>query len=1341
MKTRVCRRLAFAAIVWSAFGGAAQAQVNVTTYHNDNARTGQFTQETVLTPANVNSNKFGKMFTTAVDGWVYAQPLYLAGVSIGGSTHNVLYVATDHDTLYAIDADNGTVYWHFSLVPTGGSTVDSINDLANCTDAVPEVGITGTPVIDASTGTIYLVVKSKVGTKFYQYLHAIDVSTAAEKFGGPVNIQGSVPGTASDGNGTTLSFSPRNENQRAALLLENGHVVIGWSSHCDILTWHGWVMSYNANTLKQEGVYNTSPNGSSNGVWMSGGGLAADAGGNIYFVTGNGTWNGTTDLGDSIIKLGAPSGGSFPVVDYFTPFNQASLANTDEDLASGGVVLLPTLPNGQQLLAQMAKEGKIYLVDRNNMGKYCINQTPACTNSDTNIVQEVPNATIGVWGSPAYWNGYVYWGAASDWTGAPDNLKAFSFNANNSGLLSTTPTSKSSNTFGFSAPVPSISANGTTGGIAWGLDNSTFDSPCSGGSNCQVLYAYDATNLGTMLYNSSQAANLRDVPGGGAVKFATPIIANGKVYFGSQYAVSGFGIIPPVTATVGMSPAPGNYTTTQSVTLSDSTAGAQIYYTTNNTTPTTSSTAYNNTPLQVSATTTINAIAAAPGYANSALASGTYTIGPPATTTSVSLATAANLYGVGTNGATVPGLGIDGGGYAYSATLLGTTATWSGVSFTFGAAGALDAVSNATITLPAGNFAKLSMLATGVDGNQPNQAFIVTYTDGTTSTFTQSLSDWFTPQNYAGESKVLTEAYRLAPNGSTDNRTFYLYGYTFALNAAKTVKSLTLPKNTNVVVLAVTLQTGAGVPTTATVGMSPAPGNYTTTQSVTLSDSTAGAQIYYTTNNTTPTTSSTAYNNTPLQVSATTTINAIAAAPGYANSALASGTYTIGPPATTTSVSLATAANLYGVGTNGATVPGLGIDGGGYAYSATLLGTTATWSGVSFTFGAAGALDAVSNATITLPAGNFAKLSMLATGVDGNQPNQAFIVTYTDGTTSTFTQSLSDWFTPQNYAGESKVLTEAYRLAPNGSTDNRTFYLYGYTFALNAAKTVKSLTLPKNTNVVVLAVTLQTGAGVPTTATVGMSPAPGNYTTTQSVTLSDSTAGAQIYYTTNNTTPTTSSTAYNNTPLQVSATTTINAIAAAPGYANSALASGTYTIGPPATTTSVSLATAANLYGVGTNGATVPGLGIDGGGYAYSATLLGTTATWSGVSFTFGAAGALDAVSNATITLPAGNFAKLSMLATGVDGNQPNQAFIVTYTDGTTSTFTQSLSDWFTPQNYAGESKVLTEAYRLAPNGSTDNRTFYLYGYTFALNAAKTVKSLTLPKNTNVVVLALTLSP
>ena len=1327
MKIRIRHFGAVAALVCCVFSALAQGQVNVTTYHNDNSRTGGYTQETVLTPANVSGGQFGKVFTTPVDGWVYAQPLYMSNVSIGGSTHNVLYVATENDTLYALDAATGTIYWHYSLIPANGIPVSSSADL-NCTDLVPEIGVTGTPVIDATTGTIYLVAKSKVGATFYQYLHAIDLSTGAEKFGGPVNIQATFPGTAGDGNGTTLTFNTMLQNQRAALLLENGHVVIGWGSHCDNNPWHGWVMSYSASTLAQEAAYNTSPDGYGNGVWMAGNGLAADPSGNIYFATGNGTWNGTTDIGDSIVKLGPPSGGVFPVVDYFTPYNQASLEANDQDMASGGIVLLPALSSGVQLIAEMSKPGEMYLVNRNNMGKYCVNATPACTNTNSQIVQDVPNFTIGIWGSPAYWNGYVYWGSAN-WSGVQDNLQAFSVNANGSGKLSTTATSKTSLTFSVPAPSPSISANGVTNGILWALDNSSFKNSCVGGNNCQILYAYDATDLGTLLYSSAQAQNARDVPGG-AVKYVVPIIANGKVYFGSQSAVSGYGLI---TTPVMLSPTPGSFTSAQSVKLTDATAGAVIYYTTDGTPPTTNSPIYS-TPIQVNATTSINAIAVAPSYAPSAAVGGTYFIGA---SSSVSLSSAANVDGIANSGAAVPGKGLDGGGYAYSSALLGTSLTWAGVSFTFGTPETLDAVSNATLTLPAGSYSTLYMLATGVNGNQANQSFIVTYTDGTTTTFTQSLSDWFTPQSYAGESIAQTEAYRINPNGTLDQRTFYLYGYSFALNNTKTVKSLTLPKNANVVVLGVTLQATTTVPTTAPVTFTPGPGSFTSAQSVQLTDTTPGAVIYYTTNGSPATTNSSVYS-TALNVSATTTINAIATAPNYATSAPTSGTYTIGTT-TATNVSLAAVANIYGIAVNGASVPGTGLDGSGNAYSSALLGTTLTWSGVSFALGTPETLDAVSNTTVTLPAGTFAKLYMLATGVNGNQANQSFIVTYTDGTTTAFTQSLSDWFTPQGYAGESTAQSGAYRVTPNGTSGAGPFNVYGYTFALNSAKTVKSLALPKNANVVVLALNLQTGTTVPTTAPVTFTPAPGAFTTAQTVKLTDTTPGAFIYYTTNGSPPTTNSSVYS-TALTVSTTTTINAIAVAPGYSTSALAGGTYTMGTT-TATNVNLAGVANVYGIAINGATVPGAGLDGGGYAYSATLLGSSLSWSGIGFALGAAQALDAVSGATVTLPAGTFSKLYMLATGLNGNQTSQAFIVTYTDGTTSTLTQSLSDWFTPQNYAGEATAQTESYRVSPNGTLDQRTFYLYGYSFALNNAKTVKSLTLPSNANVVVLAATLTP
>ena len=1060
-----------AMVLCSVLPGSLHAQVNVTTYHNDNARTGQNTQEIILTPLNVNSTQFGKLFTVAVDGYVNAQPLYVANLPIRGGTHNVLYVVTERDSLYAIDADNGTVYWNISLIPAGGTTVSSATD-TKCGDILPELGITGTPVIDINTGTLYLVAVSKVNGTVVQFLHAIDIQSSAEKFGGPVSIQASAPGTAEDGNGTTVTFRPLSENQRAALLLDNGHVVIAWSSHCDVDPWHGWVMSYAAATLAQEGVFNPSANGRANGVWMSGGGMAADANGNIFVVTGNGSWNGTTDFGDSIVKLGPPSAGAFPIVDYFTPYNQSMLSTNDTDVASGGLVLLPALGSGKQLLTQMGKEGKIYVLDQNNMGKTCVTQVPACSNGDPQIVQEIRNATVGVWGSPAYWNGTVYWAGGSDDTGATDTLKAFSFNANGSGLLSTTPTSKSAKAFGFSAPIPSISANGATGGILWGLDDSAYRSTCKAGINCQVLYAYDASNLANMLYNSAQAANNRDVPGS-AVKFATPIIANGKVYVGSQYAVSAYGILSTFLPGPTFGPPAGSFNSSQTVTLSDAVATAAIHFTLDGTTPSASSAVYSG-PLQIAQTTTIRAIAVANGRADSAVSTATYTITPQSTNPAVDvdLSAVSNVYAIFANGSPVTHGGMDTYGYAYSQNLLGTSVAWSGTTFGLGGAGVPSAVDSTVLALPAGNFSTIQFLGAAVHGNHVRQVFVVTYTDGTTDSFTQSMSDWTAPQHYPGESIAAT-TYRVTPQGTTLNGSVYVYGYSFPINSAKTVKTLTPPHNRDIVVLAVALSPAAGTPPTSPAPtFSPPAGSFNSSQAVTLSDAVATAAIHFTTDGTTPSASSAVYSG-PLQIAQTTTIQAIAVANGYANSAVSTATYTITPQSTNPAVNvdLSTVSNVYAIFANGAAVTNGGMDTYGYAYSQNLLGTSVVWSGTTFGLGGAGVPSAVDSTILALPAGNFATIQFLGAAIR-NHVRQVFVVTYTDGTTDSFTQSMSDWAGPQQYAGESIASTMPYRVTPQGTKLNGSVYLYRYSFPINSAKTVKTLTPPHNRDIVLLSIVL-----------------------------------------------------------------------------------------------------------------------------------------------------------------------------------------------------------------------------------------------------------------------------
>jgi hypothetical protein len=513
---------------------ASLGQVSIATYHNDNSRTGQNLQETTLTTANVNKTSFGRLFYYPVKGYVYAQPLYLQSVTIPGKgVHNVVFVATEQDMVYAFDADsnagsNATPLWVANFTnPAKGITAVSSTQIG-CSDLVPVIGITSTPVIDTTTNTIYVLAKTKEKGQFIQRLHALDVTTGAEKFGGPKVIQAQVKGSG-DG-GTTVTFDPGTQAQRPGLLLQNGQVVIGWASHCDNGSYHGWIMAYDAHTLAQVGVWNATPNGVEGGVWQSGGGLAGDANFNTYFATGNGTFDvgpnggGGVDYGDSIVKLAPPSGGSFTVADYFTPFDQASLDIDDIDLGSGGVMLLPDQPAGSphlHLLAQSGKEGTLYLVNRDSMGKYNPNS------NDSQIVQNIPGANGGMWSSPAWWNNTLYIG------GQFDNLKAFSFDVT-TGKFNPSPISATATSYGFPPATPSISANGNSNAILWAIQTEGYSL-----RRPEILHAYDATNLAKELFNSTQGGGNG---AGGAVKFAVPTIANGKVYVGAVGRLNVYGL-------------------------------------------------------------------------------------------------------------------------------------------------------------------------------------------------------------------------------------------------------------------------------------------------------------------------------------------------------------------------------------------------------------------------------------------------------------------------------------------------------------------------------------------------------------------------------------------------------------------------------------------------------------------------------------------------------------------------------------------------------------------------------------------------------------------------------
>ena len=503
----------------------ASGQPSVLTYHNDNGRTGQMLSETVLQPANVNTTSFGRLTTLSVDGKVDAQPLYVPNVNITGNRHNVLVVATEHDSLYAFDADTGAMLWQVSLLGSRETT----SDTRSCGQVTPEIGITSTPAIDPQAGphgAIYAVAMSKDSSgNYYQRLHAVDLATGGELFGGPVSIQATYPGVGDNSSGEVVTFDPKQYKERAALLLLNGIVYTSWSSHCDIRPYTSWVIGYNQSTLQRQSVLNLTPNGNDGAIWGAGNGPAADADGNLYFLLGNGTFDASLtnglpsqgDYGNAFMKLSTKNG-TLAVADYFTMLNTQSESNADADLGSGGAILLPSLNDQQSTPRKLAvgagKDGNIYVIDQTNMGKF--------NASADQIYQQLSGALpSGAWSSPAYFNETLYYG------GVGDNLKTFPFT---NGSFATTPSSKSGGSFAYPGATPAISANGSSNGIVWASEN----------ADPAVMHAYDASNLATELYRSSQNS-ARDSFGTGN-KFIVPTVANGRVYVGTTNGVGVFGL-------------------------------------------------------------------------------------------------------------------------------------------------------------------------------------------------------------------------------------------------------------------------------------------------------------------------------------------------------------------------------------------------------------------------------------------------------------------------------------------------------------------------------------------------------------------------------------------------------------------------------------------------------------------------------------------------------------------------------------------------------------------------------------------------------------------------------
>src|SRR5271167_2493979 len=398
------------------------AQVAVATYHNDNYRSGTNAQETILTPSNVNVQSFGKRFTFPVKGYVYAQPLYVPGVVIGGTAHNVVYIATEHDQVYAFDVNSGQKLWQVNFLASSNAlsiVTPVLSSDVNCYDIEYEIGITGTPAIDVSANRLYVIAKTKVydvplhTTKFYQTLHVLDIRTGFETFP-PQRISATAPGNGTGSVNGVLTFDPLVQAQRPGLMIQNGAVFAAFASHCDLGNYHGWIMAFAENTLLPSGVMVDTPNGYEGGYWGGGAGLNADSAGSIYGATGNGYFDvnkGGIDYGDSILRLTwSAASKTFTVADYFTPWDQGTLDNNDTDVGSGGVLLLPDQPGTKYpyLLVQVGKEGTIDLVNRDNMGHFHFG-------NDSQIVQTIPFAIRGVWGAPAFWNNNVYFGGAGDY--------------------------------------------------------------------------------------------------------------------------------------------------------------------------------------------------------------------------------------------------------------------------------------------------------------------------------------------------------------------------------------------------------------------------------------------------------------------------------------------------------------------------------------------------------------------------------------------------------------------------------------------------------------------------------------------------------------------------------------------------------------------------------------------------------------------------------------------------------------------------------------------------------------------------------------------------------------
>jgi Legume lectin domain/Chitobiase/beta-hexosaminidase C-terminal domain len=1076
---------------------------NVLTWRYDNTHQGQNTQETILTPANVNTNMFGKLFSHTVEGQVYAQPLYVANLTLpNNTTHNVIFIADEHDSVYAFDADsNGGAdsgpLWQASMISTAhgaasGATPVPTSDIESKTGGVyPEIGITSTPVIDINTGTLFVVAKSKENGNYVQRLHALNILTGNEQPGSPVAISASVPGTGTASSGGTLSFSALWELNRPALGLFNGNIYIAFGSLGDNGPWHGWVLVYNETTLNQTAAICTSPNGTGNAVWMSGEGLPIDtisANGRAFLATGNGDLTtyppltSNVDYGESVLRYDLSNGG-FTLTDAFTPFNQAALTTADLDQGSGGVLILPDQPGAHpHLLIQIGKEGRILVLDRDNLGGY----VGPNAGSNTNAVQDITGvlkSDNGLWSTPAYWNGNVYMWAQDD------SLKMIPIS---NGVLGSKATAHSSATSTFPGASPVVSSNGTQNGIVWALQTDLFKS-----NGSAVLYAFNAQNVAHELYASNQNST-RDDPGA-AVKFTVPVITNGKVYVGANGQVDVYGLLngdQQVPAPV-IFPSGGTFSAAQQITLTDTVSGAAVYYTTDGSTPAAGSTKYTS-PFQLSTDATVQAIASASGFLQSPVASAAYTF---------STQTA------------MPHFSPAGGSFS----------TAQQVTLSDGTAGA-----------------------------------VIYYTmDGSTPTTSSTV---YSSPISVDSGSVTIEALAQAPGLSASS----VASATYAIQPAATA-----------------------MPT-----FSPGTGTYTSTQSVTMSDATAGATIYFTTDGSTPTTSSAVYNSS-ITISTNTTLEALAVAPGFAQSAVASAAYVIQTGGSGVINFAGGFPNATGLQLNGVTKISSGhflelTDGGqseaGSAFWTTPVNIQAFTTNFTFQLSSAvadGFTFTIQNTGVTALGSGGGGLGYgpntktAAPGI-GKSVAIKFDIYSNSGegndSTGVFTNGATPTIPAVDITSSGIVLssgdTISAQLVYDGTTltlnltDTVTNKTYSHAFTIDIPSTVGADTAyvgftggtGGSTAIQNIKTWTFTSSATPVAAEPVFSPIPGTYTATQDVSLSSATSGATIYYTVDGSTPSHSSAIYS-APIVVSGPSlTIRAFASATGDQDSPIVAGAYVI-------------------------------------------------------------------------------------------------------------------------------------------------------------------------------------